>query len=337
MLWVRMSAVEALVLALAFWGSVLLTLTSAWLTPDQFVWSGRMNWGKWTKGALAGVLGMLVGLLVSSAVSGDLGQLLDGQRLLNAFWRGLPWMIGALAVMGLITGAVAHLSRWRLQIQVRSLRLAAERDAAARDAAEARLKLLQAQIRPHFIFNTLSALQHWVDQADPRGAPLLRSLTAFLRGSTDTMGRDAVPLGHEMTMVGHYLDIMKARLGDRLHCVVDPPAAHVHDLMLPPGLVLTLVENAIEHGLEPKIEGGTLRLSSGCSDRAGHGQGGWWLRVEDDGLGLSPQDRDQVGLSNLRQRLQQHYGSRARFTLQALATGGTRAELHFEEAACPAS
>jgi hypothetical protein len=305
MLWVRMSAVEALVLALVFWGSVLLTLTSAWLTPDQFVWSGRMNWGKWTKGALAGVLGMLVGLLVSRAVSGDLGQLLDGQRLLNTFWRGLPWMIGALAVMGLITGAVAHLSRWRLQIQVRSLRLAAERDAASRDAAEARLKLLQAQIRPHFIFNTLSAVQHWVDQADPRGAPLLRSLTAFLQGSTDMMGRDAVPLAHEMTMVGHYLDIMKARLGDRLHCVVDPPAAHFHDLMLPPGLVLTLVENAIEHGVEPLLRGGGVEVRLQESSEA------LCIDVLDEGPGLPDPLREGVGLSNTRARLAQALGPQA--------------------------
>jgi hypothetical protein len=299
----------ALVLALVFWGSVLLTLTSAWLTPDQFVWSGRMNWGKWTKGALAGVLGMLVGLLVSRAVSGDLGQLLDGQRLLSTFWRGLPWMIGALAVMGLITGAVAHLSRWRLQIQVRSLRLAAERDAASRDAAEARLKLLQAQIRPHFIFNTLSAVQHWVDQADPRGAPLLRSLTAFLRGSTDMMGRDAVPLAHEMTMVGHYLDIMKARLGDRLHCVVDPPAAHFHDLMLPPGLVLTLVENAIEHGVEPLLRGGGVEVRLQESSEA------LCIDVLDEGPGLPDPLREGVGLSNTRARLAQALGPQARLEL----------------------
>ncbi|MFZ9434161.1 MAG: hypothetical protein ACO26I_09780 [Burkholderiaceae bacterium] len=92
---------------------------------------------------------------------------------------------------------------------------------------------------------------------------------------------------------------------------------------------LVEVENAIEHGLEPKIEGGMLRLSGG---RFNHGPGAWWLRVDDDGLGLSPESRDQVGLSNLRQRLRQHYGSKARFTLQAPGTGGTRAELHFEEA-----
>jgi hypothetical protein len=309
MLWVRMSAVEALVLTLVFWGSMLLTLASAWLKPEQFVWSGRVHWGKWTKGALAGVLGMLVGFLVSRAVSGDLGQLLDGQRLLNTFWRGLPWVLGVMAVMGLITGAVAHLSRWRLQIQMRSLRLAAERDAAAREAAEARLKLLQAQIRPHFIFNTLSALQHWVDQADPRGAPLLRSLTAFLRGSTDTMGRDAVPLAQEMTMVGHYLDIMKARLGDRLHCVVDPPAAHFHDLMLPPGLVLTLVENAIEHGVEPLLRGGGVKVRLQESSEA------LCIDVLDDGPGLPEPLREGVGLSNTRARLAQALGAQARLEL----------------------
>jgi hypothetical protein len=308
MLWVRMSAVEALVLALVFWGSVLLTLTSAWLKPEQFVWSSHMNWGMWTKGALAGALGMVVGLLVSSAVSGDLGKLLDGQRLLNTFWRGLPWMIGALAVMGLITGAVAHLSRWRLQIQMRSLRLAAERDAAAREAAEARLKLLQAQIRPHFIFNTLSAVQYWVDQGDPRGGPLLRTLTAFLRGSTEMMERDRVPLAQEMTMVSHYLDLMQARLGARLRCRIQTTPGH-EGYELPPGLVLTLVENAVEHAIEPSLHGGGIEVRVQVLD------GSLCIDIQDDGPGLDADAADGVGLRNTRARLAQCFGSRAALEL----------------------
>lgn len=314
MLWVRMSAVEALVLTLVFWGSVLLTLASAWLKPEQFVWSGRMHWGKWTKGALAGVLGMLIGMLVSSAVSGDLGRLLDAPRVVNAFWRGLPWMLGVLAVMGLITGAVARLSRWRLQIQMRSLRLAAERDAAAREAAEARLKLLQAQIRPHFIFNTLSAVQYWVDQGDPRGGPLLRTLTAFLRGCTDMMERDRVPLAQEMTMVGHYLDLMQARLGARLRCRIQSAPGH-EGYELPPGLVLTLVENAVEHAVEPSLHGGEIEVRVQVLD------GSLCIDIQDDGPGLEANPAegvgDGVGLRNTRARLAQSFGARAALELSS--------------------
>jgi hypothetical protein len=322
MLWVRMSAVPALVLVLIFWGSTLLTLMHAWLKPEQFVWSGRMTWAKWTHGAFTEVLGMLVGVLVvfpvlllaSSAVSGDLGKLLDGQRLLNTFWRGLPWMIGALAVMGLITGAVAHLSRWRLQIQMRSLRLAAERNAAAREAAEARLKLLQAQIHPHFIFNTLSAVQYWVDQGDPRGGPLLRTLTAFLRGCTDMMERDRVPLAQELTMVGHYLDLMQARLGARLRCRIQTMPGH-EGYELPPGLLLTLVENAVEHAVEPSLHGGEIEVRVQVLD------GNLCIDIQDDGPGLDANAADGVGegvgLRNTRARLAQSFGARATLELSS--------------------
>ena len=326
MLWVRMSAVEALVLTLVFWGSVLLTLASAWLKPEQFVWSGGMHWGKWTKGALAGVLGMLIGMLVSSAVSGDLGRLLDAPRVVHAFWRGLPWMLGVLAVMGLITGAVARLSRWRLQIQMRSLRLAAERDAAAREAAEARLKLLQAQIRPHFIFNTLSAVQYWVDQGDPRGGPLLRTLTAFLRGCTDMMERDRVPLAQEMTMVGHYLDLMQARLGARLRCRIQTMPGH-EGYELPPGLVLTLVENAVEHAVEPSLHGGEIEVRVQVLD------GNLCIDIQDDGPGLEADAGEGVGLRNTRARLAQSFGARAALELSsppgppATAMRGCRARI----------
>lgn len=318
MLWVRMSAVEALVLTLVFWSSMLLTLASAWLKPEQFVWSGRMHWGKWTKGLLAGMLGGLVSFLVSRAVSGDLGQLLDGPRLLNTFRRGLPWALGVLALIGLIAGAVAHLSRWRLKIQMRSLRLVAERDAAAREAAEARLKLLQAQIRPHFIFNTLSAVQYWVDQGDPRGGPLLRTLTAFLRGCTDMMERDRVPLAQEMTMVGHYLDLMQARLGARLRCRIQTAPGH-EGYELPPGLVLTLVENAVEHAVEPSLHGGEIEVRVQVLD------GSLCIDIQDDGPGLDVDAGDGVGvgegvgvgLRNTRARLAQSFGARAALELSS--------------------
>jgi sensor histidine kinase YesM len=106
---------------------------------------------------------------------------------------------------------------------------------------------------------------------------------------------------------------------------LDPKCAHQ---TVPPGLLLTLVENAIEHGLEPKIGGGRIVVSTGCG-----ATGNWWLRVEDDGIGLDSQAKDHVGLSNLRLRLQQHYGPRACFSLDPMESGGARAEIRMAEAA----
>jgi hypothetical protein len=146
--WTRMSTVEAVLLALICWFSILVSVGGAWLLPEKYGWSGIPSWSKVARALLAGVLGMLVGVIVSGAVSGELEKLLDGPRLLSIFGRGLPWVLAVVSVMGLVTWTVAGISRWRMQVQVRSLRLAAERDAAAREAAEARLKPLQAQIHP---------------------------------------------------------------------------------------------------------------------------------------------------------------------------------------------
>ncbi|MCE2659554.1 MAG: histidine kinase [Rubrivivax sp.] len=134
-----------------------------------------------------------------------------------------------------------------MQRQLAQVRLQQERDAARSEAVQAQLSLLQTQIQPHFIFNTLSALQHCVDGGDPRAGPLLRSLSAFLRGSTELLTRPHARLDEEAALVTHDLHVMASRLGERLHWEVDIDPA-LHGVLLPPGLLLTLVENAIEHG-----------------------------------------------------------------------------------------
>ena len=334
---------EAIQLGAVLWVVITLTLVSAWFSPNR---ASSSKLGKrFGLGLLLGVAGAGVGLLMGHW---SRNEALAWGRLQEVADRAAgPILLLALG-MALLVAGVSWAGRKAREQRLQNLQLMVERDAARAAAAETELRLLQAQIHPHFVFNTLATLQHWVDRADPRAGPLLRELTSFLRGSTEMLGRPLVPLQEEAQAAGHYLAIMQARMGQRLRFAIDLDP-RCGEQMMPPGLLLTLVENAIEHGLEPKIEGGTLRLISGCGTSSaappGHrgtpdafGDGGsWWLRVEDDGMGLSPNARDQVGLSNLRQRLQQHYGPRARFTLQALSTGGTRAELHFEEAACTAS
>nr|WP_316642736.1 histidine kinase [uncultured Roseateles sp.] len=184
-----------------------------------------------------------------------------------------------------------------------------------RDAAEAKLKLLQAQVRPHFIFNTLSAVQHWVDTGDARASPLLRALTAFLRSSAALLERPLVPLGEELELTRSYLQIMSARLGERLRFELDI-APDCLQQPLPPGLLLTLVENALEHGIAPSLGGGLLRV--GAKPLAG---GGFELRVSDDGVGLPPGWQPGIGLTNSRQRLRQQFGERAALSLAPLQPG----------------
>lgn len=296
------------------WGGLTTVLLVAWLAPAKV--NPRQLVLKFLLGALAGAA---VSTLVLMALQG-MPQSLDVDRLLRVLRVVGPLVIGIL----LLLAFVARAGQAARDNQLARLQLVAERDASARAAAEADLRLLQAQIHPHFVFNTLATLQHWVDRRDERAGPLLRELTGFLRRSTEMLGRPTVPLGEEAQAVRHYLAILSARLDGRLQGEVDIDPALVEQ-PLPPGLVLTLVENAIAHGLEPKIGDGRLWLSA-----RGEPDGRWWVRVDDDGLGLAPDAQDRVGLANLRQRLSHHFGQRASFSLERRAEGGTRAQITLE-------
>ncbi len=307
-----------LVSLLVMWG-VLTAGLSAWLQPDKVL--GGWGWRVVTRLTALAFAGAMLGFVLGHVLRQ--GWPPRGHRaalLLEAARWALPVL--AVAMLGLLVLMllVAWARRQVLARELIELRLMSERDAAARQAAEARLKLLQGQIQPHFIFNTLSAVQHWVDSGDARGAALLRELTAFLRGSTELLGRPEVTLAEEAAMVGHYLAIMQGRLGDRLrsHVHIAPELA---PQKLPPGLLLTLVENAVEHGIAPTLQGGEVQV------RAATSADGWTLTIEDSGMGLSPQWQDGVGLANTRQRLAHAFGERAELTITAQPQG-TAACIH---------
>jgi signal transduction histidine kinase len=308
------SWIAALGTGTLIWTSLSFALLALWLNPKR------------KPGGSAGVAARFLLVLVVMVLGLACGDgLRDGQFDLDRALMALRTSVHTLLPLGLglslLMAGAAKAGRAARERQLSRLQLEAERDAAARAAAEAALRLLQAQVHPHFVFNTLATLQHWVDRRDQRAGPLLRELTGFLRGSTEMLGRASVPLADEARAVRHYHAILTTRLDGRVQGEVDI-APGLEAEPLPPGLLLTLVENAVEHGLEPKIGDGRLRLEA----RREPG-GGWWLRVDDDGLGLAADAEDDVGLANLRLRLKHHFGDRARFTLQRRAEGGTRAEI----------
>lgn len=216
-----------------------------------------------------------------------------------------------LAIMTAVLSGWWLLTLFRAQQIEARLRELAEQDAALKLST----RLATAQIQPHFLFNTLASLQHWVDTGDARAAPLLRDFTAYLRATLPMFERDLQPLGDEMAMVRRYLAIMQARLGARLAFDIDVPAA-LDAIELPPGLVLTLVENAIAHGVEPQLRGGRIAIAA---RREGERL---VLTVHDDGAGLAPGCTDGVGLSNTRRRLLQACPT-ATLTLTDAAPGCT--------------
>ena len=313
--------------SLIVWLGLPAVALGAWLQPHKF--TARRLWrNALSIGALA-YAGAFVGFLVGRIVRfGGLHTETLAESLWKAATASLPLLLVLLGAMLLLLWGVAQVRGAQDHRQLAQLALVQERDAAARRAAEAQLRLLHAQIQPHFIFNTLAALQHWVDTGDARASGLLRELTAFLRGSTDALGRTEVTLAEEAAMAAHYLTIMQARLGARLRFTIDVDADVAHRT-LPAGLLLTLVENAVEHGLSPALAGGTVAVSAGRTPE------GWQLCVADDGAGLAADAAagpEGVGLANSRERVAHHFGDRARLTLEPLAQGA-QACLRVQEAA----
>lgn len=222
-------------------------------------------------------------------------------------------MAPLLAVGGIIVFATLG---WWAVVMLRSQQIAgrlAELDEQARNLRLAR-RLATAQIQPHFLFNTLASLQHWVDTQDPRAGTTLRSFTQYLRATLPMFERESLSLAEELQIVRSYLEVMQARLGARLAwgLQADP---RLDALQLPPGLLLTLVENAIGHGIEPALRGGRIDVRA---QRVGPRV---QLEVQDDGAGVTVPLQEGVGLTNTRERLRQLYGADAQLTLRATAPG----------------
>jgi sensor histidine kinase YesM len=202
------------------------------------------------------------------------------------------------------------------------------RSDAQRLATESELRLLRAQLEPHMLFNTLANLRSLVDE-DPRQAQrMIDQLIVYLR-STHAASRDEVTtLQSEFAQLRAYLEIMALRMGPRLAYSLDLPA-ELEQIAIPPMLLQPLVENAIKHGLEPKLGAGSIEVLARSVE------GSIEVEIDDSGLGLPPHqpvssgdDAGEVcgsGLANVRDRLQALYGSQASLTLQARAPCGVRA------------
>jgi hypothetical protein len=192
-----------------------------------------------------------------------------------------------------------------------------------RRTKEAELRLLQAQIEPHFLFNTLANVRSLIDFAPKEAGEMLDAFTDHLRASLTGMRAETVPLGEELTLLGHYLRLMQMRMGDRLSFSIDADA-NARAVMLPPLLLQPLVENAIHHGLEGQVEPGHVRIEARVAGKV------LQVLVQDDGIGLNaPRKRagNGVATQNIRERLSRRYGPSARFHLEPAQPKGTRALL----------
>ena len=308
--------------------SLLAALVAAWLYPEKFLGRRRFG-GIFLRATLGLVVGVVLGKVAGRiTIHGFAGLESLPQDLVGVLKVGLPVALGAAVAIGLLLSLMAAARRNMLQQELQRSREAEAQAQIQREASEARLRLLQAQIQPHFIFNSLSAVQHWVDSADPRASGLLRSLTAFLRGSAEQMLKPQVSLADELVQVQHYLQVMQARWGERLQYALDIDADLAGRATLPPGIVLSLVENALEHGLAPALSGGQLRIALKPD-----GAQGWCLDVCDDGVGMVDFGVEGLGLANCRARLGHVFGPSASLVLAPDPDGrGTRARISVQGA-----
>jgi signal transduction histidine kinase len=202
----------------------------------------------------------------------------------------------------------------------------AEAESLKRQVVEARMAAMQAQVEPHFLFNTLASIDHLIEVDPPRASQMQKNLIALLRASMPTMreaSREGVrDLGRELAVIRPYLEILKVRMEERLATDIDVPDGLL-SAEFPPMMVQTLVENAVKHGLEPKPEGGTLHVKAEIV----HGK--LAVTVADTGLGFgrAATAGTGVGLANIRERLQLLYGPKAALTITENPGGGTRVSI----------
>ncbi len=184
-----------------------------------------------------------------------------------------------------------------------------------RRLTETQLKLLQAQIEPHFLFNTLSNVVGLIETNPHSARRMLEHFTDYLRSSLQRTRVAQTTLDEELALVTAYLEIQTLRMGTRLRYHIDV-AAELRGLALPPLLIQPLVENAVKHGLEPKIEGGEVRISAQVAGDT------LIIEVIDTGLGLRAERGAGVGLNNIRARLRALYQERGHMTIQPHAPTG---------------
>lgn len=201
------------------------------------------------------------------------------------------------------------------------LAFALERSELERQGLDARLHLLQAQVAPHFLFNTLANVQALVDAGSPHASPVLRSLIQYLRAAVPLLHEPTATIERELQLVRPYLDLMQMRMPDRLQYAmnVDPSALK---LRCPPTTLLTLVENAVRHGIDPSEEGGRIDV-----DIARTGER-CVVRVTDTGVGLHLSANGLgTGLTALRERLRLIFGDAAQLRLTSGTECGVVAEV----------
>jgi signal transduction histidine kinase len=331
-----------LVLALCAWDTIGGTLVEAAFGPDRVDWLARF-----ANNALFSLITAVPGaaavwlllpgyptslrrcfqVVAVYLVGTTVGHTFAIQAITPFSDPSMPWVAQlvaqSIASHAIIAGAVAGSMYWwhratliRQQLQRTQIDLLATKA----DHADAELLRLRTQIEPHFLFNTIANIVQMVRTDAAAADRALARLIDYMDASHAHMRRHEAALAEELVLTEGYLEIQRLRMGARLRYEIDV-AAELRSTPIPPAALLTLVENAIKHGLAPQTAGGTVRVSA---RREG---GSVVLSVADDGAGLRAASGRGLGLANVRARVQGLYGGAASLRLASAAEGGTMATI----------
>jgi len=262
----------------------------------------------------------VAGIIAGSVIGSLSGSVITGADI--ALLHTTPASRVQTILFGILFGAIISyifISRDKLtasQALIQEERI--KRLLAEKKTIESDLKRLQAQIEPHFLFNTLATILSLLESEPARGRTMLKDLTLHLRATLSKTRSDHVTIGQEIKMITAYINIFKGRMGDRLRYADHVPDT-VRSRLLPPMLLQPLVENAIKHGIEPKIDGGQITITASVTDNK--------LRIEvaDTGLGFDSTGLAGLGLANVKERLQALYADQARLILEENHPCGVKA------------
>jgi len=266
-----------------------------------------------------------------------------GRVIVELWWRFFDWLavvswktLLIVYGLGLILAAMLHRphlfvvfiiasaiikivagGKRRAELSARQATKRADTERLERTVLEARMQALQAQIEPHFLFNTLASIDQLIETDPPCASKMQQSLIRYLRSALPQMRESSRPtLGQQVDLCTAFLEIMQVRMEKRLEPIVQVPSG-LRSAIFPSMMLQTLVENAIKHGLEPRTNGGKLEIRAEIAD------GRLAVHVPDNGVGFAPTGDQGVGLANIRERLKALYDGNAELIISVPPTGGT--------------
>ncbi len=256
---------------------------------------------------LGAIIGVILGTAATRLLHMDVGAAMPPDMKIRFYLSTLFYALLFGSIVSYVFVSIQKLSDEKIK------RLEVEKNAIVTE-----IKLLQSQMEPHFLFNTLSTILSLIDNEPNKAKRMLESFTAFLRTSLITGRGETTTLSQELDVVRNYLNIYTVRMGDRLRYTIDIPDS-LRDFRIPPLVIQPLVENAVKHGLEPSIRGGDLLIQ-------GHRDGDYVrIIISDSGMGINESSPGNgISLKNIRKRLDLLYHGRSRLTFEENEPSGVK-------------